>query len=140
MKYLLDTCLISETVKLVPSHSVLAWLQSQDETRLYLSVLTIGELSKCISRLEKGARRSRLQDWLDVSLARRFMGRILPIDSETAQAWGRMSAECERLGRRLPVLDGLLAASAMQHGLAVVSRNVVDFELTGVSVVNPWQS
>ena len=139
MKYLLDTCLISETVKPVPSPSVLGWLAGQEEARLYLSVLSVGELSRGISRLEDGARKGRLQAWLDASLTRRFAGRVLPVDLETAQTWGRLAARCERLGHRLPVLDGLLAASAMQHGLAIVTRNVADFEPTGVAVVNPWQ-
>ena len=139
MKYLLDTCLISETVKPTPSPSVLDWLERQDEARLYLSVLSVGELEKGVSRLEDGARKNRLQAWLEVSLTRRFMGRILSIDLETAQTWGRVTARCERLGHRLPVLDGLLAASALQHGLVMVTRNVADFEPTGVSVTNPWQ-
>ena len=138
MKYLLDTCLISELVRKEPNPAVVSWLDEQDEQTLFLSVLNLGELQKGISKLPDGAKKDELQAWTGLDLVERFTGRILDIDLETALCWGRLQGEAERSGEKLPVMDALIAATAAAHGLTVVTRNVRDMERCGVKVCNPW--
>lgn len=138
MNFLLDTCVLSEIVKVSPNPAVVEWVAAQDEHRLFLSVITIGELHKGIARLASGSRRETLRQWLDDDLQDRFRGRVLGIDSGIAREWGTILAEAENRGRPLPAIDALIAASAKVHTCAVVTRNVGDFEPTGVEVVNPW--
>lgn len=138
MKYLLDTCLVSELVKKEPHPGVVSWLDERDEQTLFLSVLNLGELQKGISKLPAGTRKDELQAWIGRDLVERFAGRILDIDLATALCWGRIQGEAERAGEKLPVMDALIAASAAAHGLVVVTRNVRDVERCGVRVCNPW--
>lgn len=140
MKYLLDTCLLSELVKKEPSPVVLSWLGEQEEQGLYLSVLTLGELQKGISRLADSVRKDELQAWVEHDLVERFSGRIIAIDLETALIWGKLQGESEQQGEKLPVMDALIAATAAAHGLTVVTRNVRDMERCRVRVCNPWVS
>lgn len=138
MSYLLDTCVLSETVRPRPSPAVLAWLEAQDELALCLSVLTIGEIHKGVAKLPPGDRRTRLAEWLEGALIPRFGTRILPVDTAVAAAWGRISADGERSGAPIPVVDGLIAATARVHGLTVVTRNTSDFADAGVPILDPW--
>ena len=138
MKFLLDTCLISELVKKEPNAAVLKWLDERDEQSLYLSVLTMGELQKGISRLSTGVRKDDLQAWIEHDLIERFEGRILDLDLETALIWGKLQGETELKGEKLPVMDSLIAATAIAHGLVVVTRNVKDIERCRARVYNPW--
>ncbi len=114
------------------------WVRAQDETSLYLSVITVGELEKGIAKLPASARRSRLESWVRRDLASRFGERLLPVDTRVAARWGALAGEAEKRGRPLPVIDSLIAATALQHGLALVTRNVDDFKRCGVMLVNPW--
>ncbi len=139
MKYLLDTCLISELVKKMPNSAVVCWLDGQDEQCLFLSVLTIGELQKGISKLPDCARKDELQAWVEHDLTLRFTGRIIGIELETMLIWGRLQGESERRGESLPVMDSLIAATAEAHGLVVVTRNVKDIERCQVKSYNPWE-
>ena len=138
MSFLLDTAVVSELVRKSPSAAVLEWIDGQDEASLFLSVLTIGELEKGVARLPASARRTRLQSWVRRDLVERFGGRLLPIDTRTAARWGSVSGESEKKGRPLPVIDCLIAATALVHGLTVVTRNIGDFERCGATCVNPW--
>jgi toxin FitB len=138
--FLLDTNCISELVRANPSPAVLRWVETADERLLYLSVLTLGEIRKGIAILPSGARRTKLETWLEVELKMRFAGRILSIDSSVADRWGIIAAAAKRTGRPISAVDGLLAATALHHGLALVTRNVADFATAQVQVVNPWQS
>src|SRR5467141_5313059 len=137
--YLLDTNCISELVRLKPEPSVMAWMQAAEETLLYLSVLTLGEIRKGLASLPQGKRRTHLEAWLEVELQARFSGRILPIDAAVADRWGFLAAEAKRKGKPLSIIDGLLAATALHHNLTVVSRNASDFTNTQVPVLNPWE-
>ena len=137
--FLLDTNCISEFVSPRPEHRVLDWLDATDERLLFLSVLTLGEIRKGVEGSAPGKRRTRLESWLEVELPVRFAGRILPISHTVAERWGSLAASGKRRGRPLAIIDGLLAATALEHDLALVSRNVGDFAGTGVSVVSPWQ-
>jgi len=138
VRYLLDTCVISEPTKKRPSSKVLTWLDVQEEMSLFLSVLTLGELQKGISKLPRSRRRSQLQQWVAQDLPRRLTGRILPIDLEVATRWGMITGEAEQAGHPIPVLDGLLAATAVVGGMTLVTRNTPHMAHTGVSVFDPW--
>jgi predicted nucleic acid-binding protein len=140
LNFLLDTSLISELVKAAQNKNVLEWLSNTSETSLYLSVLTIGEIEKGIAKLPNSIRRERLEAWLRQDLADRFRERLLAIDGIVAATWGRLAGEAEARGETLPVIDGLIAATALAHGLAVVTRNIGDFQRCGVRCVNPWLS
>lgn len=138
--FLLDTNCISEFVSPQPERRVLDWLDATDERLLFLSVLTLGEIRKGVEASAPGKRRTRLESWLEVELPVRFAGRVLSINRAVAERWGSLAALGKRRGRPLAVIDGLLAATALEHDLALVSRNVGDFAGTGLSVVNPWQT
>ncbi len=138
MRFLLDTCVISELTRPRPSPRVVQWLQAQDELLLFLSVIVLGEIEKGICKLTDGRRKQRLRQWLARDLPRRFAGRVLAVDAETALRWGELSAEADKAGRPLPVLDGLLAASADVRGLTLVTRNTADIAATGVALFDPW--
>ena len=138
MRYLLDTCLLSELVKPRPDPSVIAWVSQQNESQLFLSVLTLGELRKGVERLKDGRKRVRLAQWLEGELKPRFAGRLLAVDEDVAEQWGIVSAQASARGLALPVMDGLISATALVHGLAVVTRNVSDIQASGAQVFNPW--
>jgi len=137
--FLLDTNCISELVRADPDPHVLEWMEAADESLLYLSVLTLGEVRKGVALLTPGRRRTHLEFWLDLDLRVRFAQRVLPVDSETADRWGALAATAKRAGVALSAIDGLLAATALQHNLTVVTRNVQDFAATHVPVLNPWE-
>lgn len=138
--FLLDTNCLSEVVRVHPDPHVMAWFEAVDEGLLYVSVLTLGEIRKGLATLAQSKRRSRLETWLEVELRARFSGRTLAVDAGIADRWGLLAAEAKSRGRALSVVDGLLAATALHHNLTVASRNVGDFAITGVSVVDPWGS
>ena len=137
--FLLDTNVVSELIKPEPSVHVVEWIDSINESLSYLSVLTLGEIRAGVARLRASARRARLESWLDVELRDRFQGRILTVDAAVADRWGTITALTTLRGRPVPVTDALLAATALVHGLTMVTRNVADFELTGVVALNPWE-
>jgi predicted nucleic acid-binding protein len=138
--YLLDTNCVSELVCPKPEPRVIEWVDAADEATLYLSVLTLGEIRKGVASLPPSKRRTRLEGWLEVDLPARFSGRIVPIDAAISDRWGSISAEAKRRGKVLPVIDGLLAATALHHNLTVVSRNASDFKQSLVRVLNPWNA
>lgn len=138
MKYLLDTCVVSELVKPRPSPRVVQWVSDRDEDRLFLSVVTLAELQKGIAKLADEPRRQRLQAWLEKDLIQRFQGRMLEVNEEVAIAWGMIQGAAEAKGVTLPVMDTWVAAIAQVSNLMVVTRNVQDLERCGAMVVNPW--
>ena len=139
MSYLLDTCVISEVVARHPAQSVLDWMAITDETHLFLSAITIGEIKRGVVRLPDSERRRTLEQWLEGQLLARFRGRILPLDEAVMLTWGRLMVELERRGRALPAMESLIAATAMHHGLQLVTRNEKDFAGSGIEVINPWR-
>ena len=138
--FLLDTNCILELARPKPEPRVVEWTEAADEGLLFLSVLTLGEIRKGVAALAQGKRRTQLETWLEVALQARFAGRILPIDKAIADRWGVLAAETKRRGRAMPVIDGLLAATALHHNLTLVSRNASDFADTQVPVLNPWEA
>lgn len=137
--FLLDTNIISELVKPRPEANVTAWIEDIDESLLYLSVLTLGEIRRGIAVLPQSRRRASLEAWLERDLRARFEGRILTIDNEVADRWGLLTAAARNHGIVSPVIDGLLAATALEHNLTLVTRDTGQIPSMGVAVFNPWR-
>jgi len=135
VSYLIDTNVLSELRRKLPSPKVVHWFSQRPAGTLYLSVLTLGEIRKDIEALTESVRRLLLLDWLETELPTFFSGRILPIDAAVADRWGRLIA---RAGRPLPAIDSLLAATAALHGFSLVTRNLRDVQGLGVQLINPW--
>ncbi|WP_448041642.1 PIN domain-containing protein [Bradyrhizobium liaoningense] len=138
MNLLLDTNVLSEVQRPVPSPKVVAWLDAIDEDRAFISVASIAELRRGIALLEDGRRRTALAAWLAHDLPARFAERVLPIDQTVAERWGDLMAQSRRSGVALPVMDGFFAATALVNDLMLVTRNVKDFAAFGVALLNPW--
>jgi hypothetical protein len=132
LNYLIDTCVVSEARR--RSAPAVEWLSAVDPASLFLSVITIGEIIKGIAVRERTdpVAAAALGRWID-GLRREYVDRILPADDVVATAWGQMMAQ-----RTLPVLDGLIAATARVHNLTLVTRNIADFADTGIELTNPW--
>ena len=137
--FLLDTNIISELIKPKPEANVTEWVENTDESLLYLSVLTLGEIRRGIAALPQSRRRATLEAWLDKDLRARFEGRILVIDQEVADRWGLLTSAARNSGIVLPVIDGLLAATALEHNLTLVTRDTGQIPSMGVAVFNPWE-
>lgn len=140
MKYLLDTCALSEAMKPMPNKAFMLWLDEQHETHLFLSWFSIGELYKGIYKLAEKKRQNLLKEWLEKDLLLRFSGRILSIDHQIIESWGKMSGSNEQKGIKLPVMDSLIAATANAHNLTVITRNIKDMERCSVKLYNPWDT
>lgn len=137
MSYLIDTNVLSELRRKSPDPRVVDWFSRRPPTTLHLSVLTLGEIRKGIEGVDDEIRRQSLTDWLKTDLPTFFTGRILSIDGAVADRWGRLIAAA---GRPLPAIDSLLAATALEHDLVLVTRNVKDFFGLPVQIFNPWSN
>ena len=136
--FLLDTNIPSETLRLVPNAKVSTWLQSQREEIQFISVVTIGELRRGTTLLSPGARRTQLEHFIEVVIALWFGDRVLPVTQAIAERWGTLDGKRQAAGRPLGVADGMIAATAMEHDLTLVTRNTKDYEGLGVDLFNPW--
>jgi toxin FitB len=135
----LDTCTVAEIRKPKPDEAVVAAVRALPDEQLFLSVLTVGEIAKGICLLAAGKKRSELTTWL-AGLESQFSERILPVDAETCRLWGELTARAQKKGKAIAAVDGLIAATALRHGLQVMTRNEADFKASGVRVINPWQA
>jgi predicted nucleic acid-binding protein len=140
MRYLLDTVVVSEAARPAPDPGLLDWLAERSALELCISALTLGEIRKGVLLLPRSRKRTRLEEWLRTSLVRQFSGRVLAVDEAVALAWGRLAAEARLAGRELPVIDGLLLATADVHSLTLVTRNERDCRDRGVPILNPWSA
>ena len=134
MSFILDTCVISELVAKRPNEEVVGWLRAQDDARLYLTVVTVGEIQRGIAKLVPSRRQEQLDRWLHEELIVRFRDNVLPLTVDVMLTWGKLTAS----GRTLPAIDSLIAALALHHNFALVTRNAKDFDGTAVKIVNPW--
>jgi len=137
--FLLDTNIPSELIRSHPDPRVLAWVYGQVEESLYLSAVTIGELRRGSVLLPLSKKRTDLERWIEDDMLRRFRSRILPVTVAIADRWGALDAQCQLKGTPLNTADGMIAATALEHGLTVATRNVRDFAGTAVPVFNPWE-
>lgn len=135
MSYLLDTNVLSELVKAKPDKQVLEWFAPLPNESLYISVLSVGEIRKGVEGVKEAKRREKLRRWLELELPAWFSDRLLPVDTMVAERWGRLLAE---VGRSMPAIDSLIAATALHHDFRLVTRNESDFTYPGLQVVNPW--
>lgn len=135
MSYLIDTNVLSELRRKKPDAQVVNWMQARPRQSLFLSILTFGEIRKGIERVEDAFKKQLLNDWLEVELPNYFVGRLLDINAQVADRWGRLLANA---GRPIPAIDGLLAATALHNDLTLVTRNLKDFDGLGVRLLNPW--
>ena len=138
MNYLLDTCIISELTKKQPNPKVVKWISNIEESSLFISVLTIGELHKGIEKLPESKKKDKLHNWVVYDLKKRFENKIIDFDLHTATIWGKIQANSELLGQTLPAIDALIAATGISYDLIVVTRNTKDMEISGVDLLNPW--
>jgi len=139
VSWLLDTCVISELVRPQPDERVVQWIDARNEFELFLSVLTLGEIRKGITRLPAGKKKTRLASWLKEELEVRFADRIIPVSADIALKWGTMLGEAESNGQPLSVIDALITATAAEHGLVLVTRNLRDFAGCAIDIYNPWE-
>lgn len=138
VRFLLDTCVLSDAAKPQQHARVHEWLGGQPSSALAISVITLGELRYGVERLSSGRKRTDLMSWLQGALPAHFHERILPVSDRVADAWAVLRATGEANGRPLPLVDGLLLATAQVHGLTFVTRNLRDAEHRGVSVLDPY--
>ena len=138
--YLVDTNIPSELTRQQPTAVVADFLRNADKTKLFLSVMTIGEICKGIDLLPISQKRNDLQDWLEGEVRAWFADRILPVSESIAERWGHLAAGARRQGAALAVVDGVIAATALEHQLTLVTRNTRDFAGLGVTLINPWDS
>ncbi len=136
MSYLIDTNVISELFRSTANPKVISWFNQVSEDSLYISVLTIGEIRKGIEKLPESRRKEEIRIWLENDLQIKFNGRILSIDQQIANRWGRLLNE---VNRPVPAIDSLLAATALHYDLRLVTRNLNDFEYPSLQVINPWE-
>ena len=137
--FLLDTNVPSELTKPLPDFRVKAWVATQDNSLFHLSVVSVGELRKGFSLLAPGKRRLQLEEWFEHFLLPLFTNRIMPVTQDIGDRWGALTAQCQLRGTPLNTADGLIAATAIEHNLTIVTRNIDDFASLGADILNPWQ-
>ena len=138
MKYLLDTCIISELISNRPNPDVVEFIDSIDQENIYLSAITVGEIAKAIQKLPNLQRKQKLERWLHEDLLVRFEGNIISLDSNIFIRWGELSAKLEEIGVEHPAIDSLIAATVLTHRMVLVTINERDFENMEIEIVNPW--
>lgn len=139
MAYLLDTCVISEPRAKFPDPKVLQFLATLRPSESFLSVIAVGETWKGIELRPPSRKRSELTAWFQTDLLPSFAGRILALDQDCLMTWATLTAHLQLAGTPMPAIDSLIAATALVHGLTVVTRNESDFAPSGVPILNPWK-
>lgn len=139
MRLLLDTCVLFELQKPERSPAVVSFMDGLPDSFLFVSVISLGEIAKGVALMPEGRRKRALEVWR-AALAVEFQDRVLPLDRETAELWGELTASGQKRGVAIPVADGLIAATALRYGLHVATRNIGHFDQAGALVIDPWQS
>lgn len=138
MKYLLDTCIISELIKPTPNRKVVDWLNELPSEELFLCAITIGEIKKGLIKLPDSSKKERLTLWLN-TLLKEYKERILSIDLIVCENWGVLQGNAEKAGTPMSSIDSLLAATAYTHNLTLATRNESDFSPSNIPIINPWK-
>lgn len=138
MRYLLDTCVLSEMIKSAPDTNVIQWFQARKPHELFISAMTWGELQRGVARLPQSKRRSELTLWLE-QLEAGFEDRILAFDQQASEVWAQMTVLAEAQGKSMAAFDSIIAATARACECKLVTRNVRDFAHADIDVFNPWQ-
>jgi len=138
MVFLLDTNVVSETVRPKPEPKVLSWLEQQNPSELFLASMTIGELMRGARKIKEAARRDVYERWIEEELTHQFDGRILSFDDKAARTWGRLMGDGDRSGRTPSSADAQIAAVAIDHNMVLVTRNIKDFQHFDIEIRNPW--
>ena len=138
MKYLLDTCVISELVKPTPNRKVVDWLNELPSEALFLCAITIGEVRKGLTKLPVSGKKERLTLWLNTLLIE-YKERILSIDLMVCENWGVLQGNAEKAGNRMSTIDSLIAATTYTHNLTLATRNENDFTASNIPIINPWK-
>ncbi|OQY01330.1 MAG: hypothetical protein B6I26_04605 [Desulfobacteraceae bacterium 4572_130] len=138
MNYVLDTCVVSELIKPIPTASVIKWLASIPPEQLFLSVLTVGEIKRGIMKLPESKKKAHLIVWFETLLTD-YQDRIVPVDLAVAEAWGTLQTQAEISGQKMAIIDGYIAATASAHQMMIVTRNEDDFAVCHQNVINPWK-
>ncbi len=139
--FLIDTNVLSEYNRPGgPDAGVKLWLENTECQTQHVSIIKLAEIQKGIELLDPGKRRAQLEQWLTQDLEVWFYGRVIPVDRQVAMRWASLVAQGSRTGRPLPTVDSLIAATALAHGLTIVTRNTKDFEGIGASTINPWDA
>ena len=136
--FLLDTMVPSGLSRPKPDRNVSRWLTDTDDRLMFLSAISVGEICKGFTAHPEQKRRDVLRRWFEDVLRPWFHGKVLPVSEAIAERWGILEGESQLKGRALSVPDGLIAATALEHGLTVITRNVRDFEELGVNLLDPW--
>jgi toxin FitB len=139
MKYLLDTCVISELAKPKADKKVVDFVLRENEENFYISTLTLGELIKGIEKLPESAKKDELYTWVDNDLKERFANRIIDINFDIVKIWGKIQAVAEKKGKPMPAIDSLIASTGIAFNLIVVTRNISNMAQSGVELLNPWE-
>jgi toxin FitB len=137
--YLLDTNIVSEAVKARPDTKVIHWLETNRSSLTYISAITVGELEQGIVRSPSSRRAKELRDWLETNLKPKFRSRILTLDDKVMTTWGLITGETLNKDRPASFFDSLLAATAITHGLTLVTRNIKDVNMFNIATFNPWE-
>jgi len=136
--YLIDTNVISELIRPTPEPMVELWFKKADPASLFSSVVTWGEIRLGVENMPASRRRNEIEMWLATGLPKWFGANLLPVTKEIADQWGRTTATARQSGITIATADGLIAATAIEHGLTLVTRNVRDFVHLGVAFFDPW--
>lgn len=140
MNYLIDTNVVSEFATSSPHESIVNWFQAHEDDGLYLSVITIGEIQQGIARLPSSKKQQQLSTWLNETLLAAYSDWIISIENDIMLQWGTLTGRLIQKGRKMPVMDAMIAATCLQHNLVLVTRNESDFAHTGLEIINPWKS
>ena len=122
-----------------PSAAVLDWVAAQVGETLFISAITLGELRRGALLLGEGKKRNALLRWIETGIKADFAGRILAVDTAVMERWAELQIATQKMGRRLPLMDSLLAATALAHGLTLATRNTADFQAADIPLLDPWR-